>query len=67
MSTEDAGGFSSSPLTAAQSSINTGCPVCGTPIDGIVCDGPSSAARYTAEPCGHALGQLTISAIKGDL
>jgi len=63
MQTDALQGLSRSQPTDAQSSTAGQCPVCGTPLDGIACDGP---AGYAADPCGHSLGQLTVSALTCD-
>ncbi|NLV10695.1 hypothetical protein GOC74_12245 [Halomicrobium mukohataei] len=63
MQTDALQGLSRSQPTDAQSATTGRCPVCGEPLDGIACDGP---AGYAADPCGHSLGQLTISALKRD-
>lgn len=63
MQTDALQGLSRSQRTDAQSSTAGQCPVCGTPLDGIACDGPTG---YTADPCGHSLGQLTVSALARD-
>lgn len=63
MNAEAPGEGKNSPRVVAQAATTGQCPVCGEPIEGIAADGPTG---YTAEPCGHALGQLTLGAIHGD-
>ena len=62
MQTDTFQGLSRSQPTDAQSPTGQ-CPVCAAPLDGIACDGPTG---YSAEPCGHELGQLTVSALTRD-
>lgn len=62
MSTDDVRGLSSSPSNVVQHSITGECPVCGGPVEAIVAAGPP-LRRYTVEPCGHSIGQLTIDAL----